>query len=58
MILNLRDYAVIFQLPNERIISCYYEPMVNATIIAPDTYISNVVELCRVCILIFLVLNV
>ena len=40
----------IFQLPDASIISNYYEPMVNATIIAPDEYVENVVSLCQVSI--------
>ena len=32
---------------DKKVISAYYEPMVAATIISPDTYLSNIMELCH-----------
>ena len=37
-----------FQLPDPSMVTNYYEPMVNGTIIAPDDYFGDIVSLCQV----------
>ena len=46
--IKAKTLHLLFQFPDPTIISNYYEPMVNGTIIAPDIYISEIMALCQV----------